>query len=107
LNRLSRFYRVVAWDALEQQPFHLRQRGAPGEIVWILLPLMGVTVNVDGVFDFDMRRVNGRFVLRARRVGRDATFVGRVDTIFSGMVLSPLAGGWECCYRHGDCQSFK
>ena len=29
LNILSRFHRIVAGNALEQQPFHFRQRSAP------------------------------------------------------------------------------
>jgi hypothetical protein len=39
---------------------------------------MGVTVNVDSVFDFDMGRMNSaRFILGARRVGCDTPFMGR------------------------------
>jgi hypothetical protein len=39
---------------------------------------MGVAMDVDGIFDFDMRWMDyAGFVLRARGVGCDAAFVGR------------------------------
>ena len=78
LDGLGRFYRIVARNAFEQQAFHFGQRRAPRQIVGILLAFMGMAMDVDGVFDFDMRRMDhARFVLGARGVGCDAAFMGR------------------------------
>ncbi len=78
LNRLGCLDRIVSGNALEEQPFHLRQGCAPGERERILLALMGVAMDVDGVFDLDIRRVDDAgLVLRARGVGGHAAFVSR------------------------------
>jgi hypothetical protein len=56
---------------------------------------MGVAMDVDGVFDFDVRRMNNaRLVLRARGIGRDATFMGRRgnNVAAHGFSLLGLAG---------------
>jgi hypothetical protein len=45
---------------------------------------MGVAMNIDGVFDLDVRRMNrAGFVLCARSVGSDAAFVSRRGNIMS------------------------
>jgi hypothetical protein len=65
-------------DALEQKPFHLGQRCAPGKIVGILLPFMSVAVDVDGVFDFDVGRMNYAWlILGSRRIGSYTALLGR------------------------------
>ena len=97
------FNRIVTRYALEKQPFHFRQRGAAREIVGILLALMSMAMDVDGVFDFDMRRMHDAgFVLRARCVGGDAPFVrrGRNNILGHGFLLLCLMK--ECCYRLGE-----
>jgi len=55
---LSRFHRIVAGDAFEQQPFHFRQGGAARQSVRILLAFMSMAMDIDSVFDFDMWRMD-------------------------------------------------
>src|SRR4029077_8313791 len=69
---------IFAGNAFKQQSFHLGQRRAPSEIVGVLLALVGMTVDIDGVFDFDMRRMHDAgLVLRARCIGSHTPFMSR------------------------------
>ncbi len=44
----------------------------------ILLALMGMAVDIDGVSDLDMRRMDGPWlILRGHGAGSDAPFLGR------------------------------
>src|SRR5262245_20394340 len=91
LNVTNCFHRVLPRNALKQETFHLRQGGAPREIIGILLSLVGMTVNIDGVLYSNMRRVDFTgFILGAGSISGHAPLLSwSGNDIFAHRFISP------------------
>src|SRR5437764_2871124 len=78
LYSANHFRRLIAGNTLEQDSFHLGLRSALGEVERVLLAFVCVAMNVDSVFQLDMRRLDlAGTVLPERRIGGDAPFSRR------------------------------
>src|SRR5262245_19816136 len=91
LNVTNCFHRVLPRNALKQETFHFRQGSSPRQVIGILLSLVGVAVNIDSVFYFNMGRVNFTgLILRAGGIGSYAPFLSwSGNDIFAHRFISP------------------
>src|SRR5262245_18333124 len=91
LNVTNCFHRVFPRNALKQETIRFRQGSSSRQVIGVLLALVGVTVNIDSVFYFNMGRVDFTgFILGAGGIGSYAPFLSRGgNDIFAHRFISP------------------
>jgi hypothetical protein len=96
LNVLSRFHRIVARNDFEEQACISAKEARPRQRIGILLALMDMAVDVDGVLDFDIGGCTTPGLYCVRRVGRHATFMRRRRSFVGAHGLNlRLTGGLD------------